>query len=155
VSDLRVIVTGSRDWEDPTVINVDLSRLSWHAHRTSRRLVVIHGAHWSGVDLHARYWVHEPAQQALRVAGYLREEPYPANWGAFRRSAGPRRNQHMVSLGADLCLAYPLGESKGTRGCAAMASKTHIPTLITEGAQCATTLESRLRRAGITILEGQ
>lgn len=155
MSDLRVIVTGSRDWEDGHWIRVDLGVLMFHAYRMKRRLVVVHGAHWDGVDHHVRGWANHPAQEQLRKAGHLHEEPYPANWKTFRRSAGPRRNQHMVSLGGDLCLAYPLGESRGTRGCAGMALGARIPTLITEASQCATTLESRLRRVGIMILEEQ
>lgn len=151
-----MIVTGSRDWHDGLWIRIDLGVLLFHADRMGRRLVVVHGAHWDGVDHHVREWANDPARAELRKFGYLHEEPYPANWKAFKKAAGPRRNQHMVSLGADLCLAYPKGGSSGTRGCAAMARAARIPTLDTEwGPGVATTLESRLRRAGIMILEGQ
>lgn len=149
-----MIFTGSRDQEDPTWIRMDLATLAFHAHRMHRRLVVVHGAHWEGVDLHVSDWCHD--MEHLRRNGRLHVEPYPANWKAFKRSAGPKRNQHMVSLGADLCLAYPLGQSSGTRGCARMARSAGIPTLVTEhGPLAATTLEHRLRMAGITILEEQ
>jgi hypothetical protein len=60
----------------------------------------------------------------------------------------------MVDLGADLCLAYPRGASKGTRGCAKMAVDAGIPTLMTEWESALSDLEYRLGAAGmITVLE--
>jgi hypothetical protein len=38
----------------------------------------------------------------------------------------------MVSLGATLCIAFPLGASEGTRGCMRLAEAAGIPVL-----QCA------------------
>lgn len=49
-------------------------------------------------------------------------EAHPADWDCFGRSAGHRRNTEMVALGADVCLAFPLGESRGTRGCMRLAA---------------------------------
>jgi hypothetical protein len=127
--------------------------MAFHAYRMGRRLVMVHGAHWTGVDLHVKTWCDE--QEDLRRFGWLVEEPYPANWARYRKGAGPIRNGVMVAKGGDLCLAYPKGESSGTRGCAQLARDALIPTLVTEwGPTVATTLESRLRAAGITILEG-
>jgi hypothetical protein len=153
VSDLRVLFTGSRDWVNPTWIRTDLSELLWHAHQRRQRLVIVHGAHWEGVDLHVAEWCSEILTLAT-MATALRVEAYPANWAAFHKSAGPRRNQHMVSLGADLCLAYPKGGSYGTRGCARMAAAARIPTLVTEFHKVTgQTLAARLRAQGITLLE--
>lgn len=150
--DLRVIWTGSRHWEDPLWIRTDLGCLAYHAYRMGRRLVVVHGAHWTGVDLHVKTWCDERERE--RRFGDLKEEPYPADWARYRKGAGPIRNGVMVDKGADLCLAYPRGESRGTRGCAQLARDAKIPTLVTEwGPTVAQTLEHRLRAAGITILE--
>lgn len=45
--------------------------------------------------------------------------------------AGPRRNTHMVSLGADQAVGFPLGTRwSGTRDCMAKAARAGIPTLI-------------------------
>lgn len=151
--DFRVIVTGSRDWGDGMWIRIDMSRLLFHADRQGKRLVLVHGAHRAGVDQHVQDWADGYAD--ARKFGYLAVEPYPADWSGRGSSAGPVRNQHMVDLGADLCLAYPLGISKGTRGCARFARKAQIPTLVTEwGPTVAQTLEHRLRAQGIMILEG-
>ena len=35
----------------------------------------------------------------------------------------------MVDLGADVCLAFPLGESRGTRDCMRRASEAGIPVI--------------------------
>lgn len=152
MTDFRVLVTGNRDWPEPVFIRMDMARLLYHAYQTNRRLVLVHGAHWAGGDLIVRHWVEE--MQRVRGESTVVQESYPAYWATEGSSAGPKRNRRMVALGADLCLAYAMGTSKGTRGCARLAVKAEIPTLVTEyGVTCATTLEHRLRDAGIMILE--
>lgn len=54
-------------------------------------------------------------------------EPHPADWGAHGKSAGPIRNQAMVDLGADVCLAFPTPSSRGTIHCMNAAKAAHIP----------------------------
>lgn len=56
-------------------------------------------------------------------------EVHEAEWVTYGRYAGPRRNAEMVALGADVCLAFPLGASHGTRGCMALAEAAGIPVL--------------------------
>ena len=41
--------------------------------------------------------------------------------------AGPKRNKQMVDSKPDIVLAFPLGESKGTRGTMKMALAAVIP----------------------------
>jgi hypothetical protein len=53
-------------------------------------------------------------------------EVHPADWDLYGRSAGHRRNAEMVALGADVCLAFPLGVSSGTRGCMRLAASAGI-----------------------------
>lgn len=62
-------------------------------------------------------------------------EDYPVTdeeWETLGLKAGPIRNKRMVGLGAELCLAFPIGDSKGTRGCASMAAKAGINTRVFE-----------------------
>jgi hypothetical protein len=54
-------------------------------------------------------------------------EPHPADWKRHGRAAGPIRNAEMVALGADVCLALPIGLSPGTRGCIDLAEAAGIP----------------------------
>lgn len=57
-------------------------------------------------------------------------ECVPADWATLGNRAGPIRNQAMVDLGDYLaCLAFPLGESRGTRDCMARAEAAGIPVL--------------------------
>lgn len=62
-------------------------------------------------------------------------EAHPADWRSCGRAAGLIRNQRMVDLGADLCLAFPLGESRGTWDCVARARKAGIEVRIIEPGQ--------------------
>lgn len=53
-------------------------------------------------------------------------ESHPAEWGKYGDAAGPIRNAKMVSLGADVCLAFQKGNSSGTAGCITLADKAGI-----------------------------
>lgn len=75
--------------------------------------VLIHGACPTGADEMASQWGCQ----------YVGEVPMAANWKVYGRGAGPRRNEKMLSVLKSLrdcgyeCLvvAFPKGESKGTR----------------------------------------
>jgi hypothetical protein len=113
---LRILVTGSRDWTD----------------RDTIRHALIDAALGARMDLYQVTVVHGAARGADRIAGEIareygcRVEEHPAQW-QDGPSAGPRRNAHMVALGADLCLAFPHGESRGTRDCMRRAQAAGIP----------------------------
>lgn len=61
-----------------------------------------------------------------------RRRRFVADWGKHGRAAGPIRNKEMVQaawgkaveLGCALwCIAYPMGASRGTRGCIKLAEE--------------------------------
>ena len=110
----RVLITGSRDWVSTGKIESAL--LAATAGIPGSDIAVIHGG----------------AKGADRIAGRLayewgmNVEVYPADWDKHGRAAGVIRNQQMVDLGADICLAFPLGESRGTRHCMRIAEKAGI-----------------------------
>lgn len=65
--------------------------------------------------------------------GEVEDHPVSSEeWDRIGLSAGHKRNEHMVSLGADWCVALPKGESPGTRGCAELAEAAGIPTRLYE-----------------------
>lgn len=144
---MRVLITGTRDGRYPRIwVNADLMVLYYHYWNRGERLTLVHGDCPTGVDSYVRLF-------AEGSGGRVEHEPHPADWRQGKY-AGPRRNRHMVSLGADLCLAYPWGVSTGTRGCAGFAKGAGIPTLVTEhDLTVSQTLEHRLRQAGIMLLE--
>jgi hypothetical protein len=89
--------------------------------------VIVHGACPTGADCH-RQRMGPGGSPAPRIIG-LTEERHPADWrpgGVFDRSAGFRRNAHMVSLGADVCLAFIRNGSNGASHTARLASQAGI-----------------------------
>lgn len=95
---MRVIVCGSRSWEDWTAIAERLGRLPADS-------VVVHGGAKGADEIAARC--------ALRL--HLTIESHPAEWDRLGKSAGRVRNEKMALLGADLCIAFWDGESRGTK----------------------------------------
>lgn len=116
----RLLVTGSRDWTDETLLR---SRLTFFADLLDI-WAVVHGACPIGADA--------MADQVARDLG-LEVYRFPADWVTKMRKAGPERNQVMVDNGAVLCLAFPLPGSKGTWDCIRRAQAAGIDTLIYEG----------------------
>lgn len=121
----RVLVTGSRDWDDVTAIRAAIEQAVIDA--GPRPVLVVHGACPSGADRHADHYA-----QWMRGKGCSVDvEQHPADWrpgGVFDRSAGFRRNAAMVAAGADVCLAFIRNGSRGASHTAALAERAGIPT---------------------------
>lgn len=89
-----------------------------------RPAVLVHGDA-QGIDrAAARHW------QALNIKrpGLRTLEPHPwdQKWKTFGRGGGMVRNKYMVSLGANLCLAFIHDDSPGASQCSAEAEKAGI-----------------------------
>lgn len=112
---MRVLITGSRNWEDERTIWNELDHF-YGIHGSG--LVIVHGGCPSGADTIAEAWASEFDD--------VRTEVHPADWERFGRSAGMRRNAEMVKLGADVCLAFIRDGSPGATGCAWMAEAAGI-----------------------------
>lgn len=141
---LRVLVTGSRRWTDAEILG-DALLECWHdaLQLGADGITVVHGAA-HGADSLAGLWA--VANQGLGVIA----EPHPANWSScaaecppgHRRprrdgtgycpTAGHRRNQLMVDLGAAIAFAFPLGASTGTRDCIRRAERAGIEVRVFE-----------------------
>lgn len=114
---MRVIVTGSREWKDWITLEdvLDELRLMY-----GKDLLIVHGDCPTGADAGAQKWCDKHD---------VKYERHPADWypnGKFFKGAGPVRNQKMVDLGADLCIAFPLPQSRGTYHCMEAAHKAGI-----------------------------
>ncbi len=116
----RVLVTGSRDWTDKTLIEFELEAIDtrW-ADREYEEITLVSGACPTGADL--------MAEEIAKELGWTIEQ-HPADWGKFGKSAGPRRNAEMVNLGADWCLAFIKNNSRGASGTAQLARDAGIQT---------------------------
>lgn len=123
---MRVLVCGSRTWDDQTPIDVVLSGLV--VENDGFGLTIIHGAA-RGADTLAA------GSAECLVQGYdLPEiEAYPADWEAHGKAAGPIRNQRMLDEAKpDVVWAFcdDLGASKGTADMVRRARKAGIPVYL-------------------------
>jgi hypothetical protein len=112
---MRILVTGSRDWEDRDTL--------WGALNNTASQVgvtLVHGDCPTGADHMAQEWAE--CQPDVTV------ERYPADWSEGK-SAGPRRNRVMVDLGADVCLAFIKDASRGASMTARWAEEAGIKTI--------------------------
>ena len=111
VTDYRILVTGSRTWDDEVMIRVEVCEELQRAFMLSMRPVVVHGACPRGADA-----------MASRLADQLKpvvvNEPHPADWDRLGKSAGFRRNEEMARAGAVVCLAFIRDGSRGASHCA-------------------------------------
>jgi hypothetical protein len=140
----RVLVTGSRDFTDASLVAQTLDTalaLLQVPLSAENSLTLVHSAA-RGLDVLA-------AQVASRRGWTI--ENYPAQWDkhadacpawhitpvpqATCKMAGHRRNHEMIALGADLVIGFPMGDeasghSRGTWGCARAAMTAQLPTLV-------------------------
>lgn len=124
------------------------------AHADRRRpVVIVHGANMSETrrperDAEGRHQLRRRLTVCVdRLADeYVNDSPYgphgsglltaervpvsDAEWRTVGRSAGIARNQKMVDRGADLCLAFPIRDSKGTMHCLTAAVRAGIVTRV-------------------------
>lgn len=120
---MRVLVTGSRDWDDRARLVAALDELT----ALDQPLTVVHGACPTGADQMASEWCEAWADNPYDSNVF--EEQHPADWRAYGKSAGFRRNDLMVRLGADICLAFIKNNSKGATMTANLAEKAGIETV--------------------------
>jgi len=108
VADVRVIVCGSRGWGDREQIELRLSMLP-----PAATTIIVHGA------------AQGPDSIAAQFAGLcgMTVEPHPAEWDRLGKRAGFVRNEKMALLGADLCIAFWDGQSRGTKD---MIDRCHV-----------------------------
>ncbi len=89
------------------------------------KFVLVHGGCPSGADKIARDWFYEHG------SGYTYYmDVFLADWDTYGNGAGPLRNLKMVNAGADVGLAFPLGDSRGTADCIRKMQAADIPVRI-------------------------
>ncbi len=123
---MRLLVTASREHTDPSLICVALQAIyvEWRLHAPADEpFIVVHGDARGG-DRIAKQWAIRTRIEDRRVD----HEAHPAAWDRYGKAAGHIRNQEMVDRGVDRCVGFPIGQSKGTRGCMRLAKKMGIPT---------------------------
>lgn len=114
----RILITGSRDWTSEWRIG-NAILVFVEDHGDDHPFTVVHGGA-VGADFLAGH--------AARALG-LRTEVHPADWARYSKRAGYVRNKAMVSLGADVCLAFIKNGSRGATMCAGLAEEAGIPVV--------------------------
>jgi len=134
---MRILITGSRTWTDADtiakVLHRELLKLELHPKyrdwickvpagngNARPHVVLVSGACPKGADV--------LCEEAALMMGWV-VESHPADWSRFGKRAGYVRNAEMVSLGADLCIAFIKDNSKGATMCADLAEKAGIPVV--------------------------
>jgi hypothetical protein len=112
----RLLVTGSRTWDDVRTIEQALGVI---LDRHPEGILLVHGACSRGADAIADAY-------AARTPGY-QIEAHPADWHRYGRAAGYRRNAEMVALGADGYAAFIRGGSPGSTSAVRLARAAGIP----------------------------
>lgn len=114
---MRVLITGSRTWDDQETIVKALEDVQ-NEHPEALKFVLVSGNCPQGAD-----FLCERTAESL---GW-EIELHPADWAKFGKPAGFIRNKEMVELGADICLAFIKNNSKGASGTANLAKQRNIP----------------------------
>lgn len=144
---LRVLVCGSRDWDDEQMVHSILTGLYaedevGHMLTEMTKFVVIEGGA-KGADAAAAHWArcspmhsHNESEDQPKFL-HLR---FPADWKQYGRAAGPMRNQQMLDEGKpDIVLAFKNGFGKsavpgGTEDMVHRAKKAGVPTYVVQRA---------------------
>ena len=126
---MRVLVCGSRSWNDRIIIDAVLTGLDVEQARHfgpayTTETVLIHGDA-NGADRIAKEWGHHHLP-----AGCV--EDYPAEWDRYGKRAGFVRNQQMLDEGKPtVVIAFRSeGESKGTDMMVDLAKKAGVPVYV-------------------------
>jgi len=123
----KIILTASRTWDRPDVVDQTLTILAEAAFKAGYDEVVVrHGACSRGGDVMADDWVRRHRFEGWSV----RADRWPADWKQLGKRAGVARNAEMVRAGADVCLALIRSLSKGATDCAERAERAGIPVQV-------------------------
>lgn len=114
---VRVLVTGSRYWDDEETIRLALTNVR-HTYGIIREdVVIVHGAARGADRIAAR----------IAVELGMKAEAHPADWEGQGKRAGYVRNAEMVNSGVTKCLAFIKDGSRGATMCVELAEKKGIP----------------------------
>lgn len=118
---IRILVTGSRAWLDENAIRL---ALEFHLQQfpMDRTAVLVHGAAAGADSIAARIWSDWHKRWPWLFA---EAESHPA----FSFPDPKVRNQHMVDLGAEVCLVFAREWASGSGHCARAARRAGIRTV--------------------------
>ena len=121
---IRVIVAGSRDFNNQDVF--DNAMTAYLPDVPNSEIEIISGG-CRGADAmaeeYAKYWG-------------MKFREFPAYWNQYGKSAGPRRNERMAQYATEgdrgILIAFPIGESRGTRNMVKLAKQYGLEVHVVE-----------------------
>jgi hypothetical protein len=117
----RILVTGSRNWDDEHAIEKVLHNAFITA-GSRMDTVLVHGGARGADTIAAALW----SRQGLPT------DEFPAQWNLYGKTAGYLRNREMVLSGPSACFAFIRDNSPGTSSCIELARHFGIPTYVFE-----------------------
>ena len=123
---VTVIITGGRDFDNYEMVKETLNYLFG-----ALAVKLIAGACSQGTLTYTRpdgtqvFGADGLAERYAAEFGYD-FTPYPADWKKHGRSAGPIRNSEMIKSGAEVCIGFWDGKSKGTFDMMTKANKAGL-----------------------------
>lgn len=119
---MRLLVCGSREWDDYTQVYVAMDEI-----RTQMEVTrLIHGG-CRGPDLWAARYFKHAWPENVKIEEYAVDYKKDGSWPG----AGPRRNARMFNEDApDLVLAFWDGKSRGTLSMIQIAARGGVPVRI-------------------------
>lgn len=117
----RILITGSRTWDNTAVIAKAMADAIVDAGASQDETIIVHGACPRGADNIA---------DILAQSWEANIETHAADWDTHGKAAGFIRNAEMVNLGADICLAFIKDNSKGASHTLDLATRAGIPVQV-------------------------
>lgn len=115
----RLLITGSRNWQDEAIIR-DALLAQWEVWGKPRDAVLVVGGANGADEIATKLWKR----------GGFSVETHAADWDNLGNRAGMVRNVEMINSGVDAALAFQTGDTPGTRQCSTAAQKAGIPTTL-------------------------
>lgn len=112
---MRILVTGSRDWDDKETIYRALAETQ--GVMPHDQMILIHGGARGADGIASRY------ADSMDWGNQI----YHPEWDKYGKRAGILRNEAMVNAGADVCLAFIRNQSRGATHCANYAETMGVP----------------------------
>jgi hypothetical protein len=124
---MKIIICGSRDFDDYPRLKTELDRLT----AKLDDIVVVTGAQESKDPRTGRKWGADYLAEKWALANGISVERYHADWSKHGKQAGPIRNTEMINeSGAKALIAFWDGESLGTKDVIEKARKKGLKVRI-------------------------